>query len=224
VSHPATGESAIARLLEEARSGLDRVTVDDLAAAVAAGAMVVDIRPTEQRSVDGELPGAVVIDRNVLEWRLDPTSPHRLEQAEDPHRRIIVVCNEGYSSSLTASTLRRLGLPNATDLVGGFQEWLVMVDARQVEVEGGRNAARQGRSPEMDPVSFESAESFSLDDPGMYGIETVLAKKLGFPVGRDVVRGALVRDRAGGHTYFVTDEDLARYRQETTLTIDSSVP
>jgi rhodanese-related sulfurtransferase len=124
VSHRATDESAIARLLEEARSGLDRVTVEDLGAAVAAGAMVVDIRPTEQRTADGELPGAVVIDRNVLEWRLDPTSPHRLEEADDPQRRIIVVCNEGYSSSLAAHTLQKIGLPNATDLVGGVQEWL----------------------------------------------------------------------------------------------------
>jgi rhodanese-related sulfurtransferase len=124
VTQPATDGSAIANLLEEARAGLDRVRAEDLDAAVAAGAMVVDIRPSEQRSVDGDLPGAAVIDRNVLEWRLDPTSPHRLEEAADPQRRVIVVCNEGYSSSLAAHTLQQLGLDNATDLVGGFQEWL----------------------------------------------------------------------------------------------------
>ena len=70
------------------------------------------------------LAGALVIDRNVLEWRLDPTSPHRLAEADDPARRIVVVCNEGYSSSLAAATLRRLGVARATDLVGGYQAWL----------------------------------------------------------------------------------------------------
>ena len=77
----------------------------------------------EQRQRDGELPGSVVIDRSVLEWRLDPSSPHRLPIAGDPLRRIVLVCNEGYSSSLAARTLQRLGLVNATDLCGGFQAW-----------------------------------------------------------------------------------------------------
>jgi rhodanese-related sulfurtransferase len=116
--------SAISQLLDEARQGSERVLAQDLAAEVAAGALVVDIRPSEQRRLEGELPGAVVIDRNVLEWRLDPSSPHRLQQANDPHRRIILVCSQGYSSSLAAHTLRRLGLRNATDLVGGYQEWI----------------------------------------------------------------------------------------------------
>jgi rhodanese-related sulfurtransferase len=112
--------SAVDRLVEHAREGLDRVTAADLAAEMAAGALVVDIRPVEQRERDGELPGAVVIDRNVLEWRLDPSSPHRIpETAAD--RRIVLVCNEGYSSSLAARSLRDLGLGRATDLVGGFQ-------------------------------------------------------------------------------------------------------
>lgn len=116
--------SAIDRLLEECRATLDRVQPADLAAELAAGALVVDTRPFEQRERDGELPGAVVVDRNVLEWRLDPTCPYRLPIADDPRRRIVIVCNEGYSSSLAAHTLQRLGLPNATDLVGGFQAWL----------------------------------------------------------------------------------------------------
>jgi rhodanese-related sulfurtransferase len=115
--------SRIDALLAEARAGLDRVEPEDLAGEVTAGALVVDTRPADQRARDGALPGAVVVDRNVLEWRLDPTSPYRLAEASDPDRRIIVVCNEGFSSSLAAATLRRLGLSRATDLVGGFQAW-----------------------------------------------------------------------------------------------------
>lgn len=108
-------------LLDRARAGLDRVLPGDLAAESAAGAVVVDIRPVEQRHRDGEIPGAVVVDRNVLEWRLDPSCPHRLPIAVDSEVRYVVVCNEGYSSSLAAATLRELGLRRATDLVGGFQ-------------------------------------------------------------------------------------------------------
>ena len=115
--------SAVDALLAEARAGLDRVHPHELAAAVADGALVVDIRPVEQRRRDGDLPGAVVIDRNVLEWRLDPTCPHRIAQATDVDVRVVLVCNEGYGSSLAAATLRRLGLRRATDLVGGFQAW-----------------------------------------------------------------------------------------------------
>jgi rhodanese-related sulfurtransferase len=99
------------------------VPPEQLAAELAAGALVVDTRPLEQRRRDGELPGAIVVDRNVLEWRLDPTSPHRLVGFDDRDRRVIIVCNEGYSSSLAAHTLRRLGLSRATDLVGGYQGW-----------------------------------------------------------------------------------------------------
>lgn len=114
---------AIDLLLARARDGLDRVDPEDLPAEMAAGALVVDTRPVEQRLRDGELPGAVVIDRNVLEWRLDPTSPHRIPEAQ-ADRRVVVVCNEGYSSSLAAATLRLLGVHRATDLVGGYQAWL----------------------------------------------------------------------------------------------------
>lgn len=110
-------------MLAECRAGLDRVRPEQLAAEMAGGALVVDTRPVEQRERDGELPGAIVIDRNVLEWRLDPTSPDRLPGLDDPQRRVIVVCNQGYSSSLAAHTLRRLGLARATDLVGGYQAW-----------------------------------------------------------------------------------------------------
>ena len=114
---------AVERLLAEARRDLDRVEVSDLDAEVEAGALVVDIRPIEQRSRDGELPGALVVDRNVLEWRLDPSSPHCLPEA-DAEARVIVVCNEGYQSSLAAAALQRLGVRRATDLVGGYQALL----------------------------------------------------------------------------------------------------
>jgi rhodanese-related sulfurtransferase len=112
-------------LLADARAALPpRPTPAELPALVAGGALVVDIRPVEQRERDGELPGAVVIDRNVLEWRLDPTSPDRVPGAEDPDRQIVIVCNEGYASSLAAATLQQLGLRGATDLDGGYQALL----------------------------------------------------------------------------------------------------
>lgn len=115
--------SAIAELLESCRRDLVRVEPQELAAAMADGALVVDIRAREQRDREGDLPGAVVIDRNVLEWRLDPTSPDRIPEAS-ADVRVILVCNEGYSSTLAAHTLRQLGLPGATDLVGGFRAWI----------------------------------------------------------------------------------------------------
>ena len=116
--------SAIDSLLAAARAEFHRVQPADLADEMAGGALVVDIRPLEQRMGDGELSGAIVIDRNVLEWRLDASCPHHIPQMADVGRRVILVCNEGYSSSLAAATLRQLGLGNATDLVGGFQALL----------------------------------------------------------------------------------------------------
>ena len=121
-----SGALTINELLLESRVGLERVDPSHLEREMASGALVVDTRPVDQRDRDGELPGAVVIDRNVLEWRLDPSSPHRLPIADDPTRRIVVVCNEGYGSSLAAHTLQRLGLTGATDLIGGFQAWAAL--------------------------------------------------------------------------------------------------
>ncbi|HUR23534.1 MAG TPA: rhodanese-like domain-containing protein [Acidimicrobiales bacterium] len=118
-------------LLADVRAGLPpRPTAAELPALLDAGALIVDIRPSEQRERDGELPGAVVIDRNVLEWRLDPTSPHRIPGADDPDRHIVVVCNEGYASSLAAASLQLLGLRAATDLDGGFQAVLGQLRGR----------------------------------------------------------------------------------------------
>ena len=117
--------SAIARLLAESRRNLDRVKPEELAGEQAAGALIVDIRPEANRQAEGELPGAVVIDRNVLEWRLDPTSPDHIAQVDRADLRIVLVCNEGYASSLAASTLRLLGLSRATDLEGGYRAWQI---------------------------------------------------------------------------------------------------
>jgi rhodanese-related sulfurtransferase len=125
------GRAAIDRLLERARSGLDRVQPADLTSEVAAGALVIDTRPIEQRQRDGELPGALIIDRNVLEWRLDPTCPHHIAEADSATRRMIILCHEGYSSSLAAASLRQLGIERATDLVGGFQAWRRFCDQAQ---------------------------------------------------------------------------------------------
>jgi rhodanese-related sulfurtransferase len=113
---------SIDALLEQARAGLTRVTPAEAEAATRDGALLVDIRPVGLREADGEIPGALVIDRNVLEWRLAPTSDHRIPEV-DPGKTVILVCNEGYASSLAAATLQELGLPGATDLIGGFQAW-----------------------------------------------------------------------------------------------------
>ena len=112
--------------MAEAAAGLDRVQPEDLAAEVAAGALVVDIRPQESREAEGLMAGALVVGRNVLEWRLDPTSPDRLPEADDPDRRVVLFCNEGYASVLAAESLRRLGLHRATDLVGGYRAWRLL--------------------------------------------------------------------------------------------------
>lgn len=88
---------------------------------MAGGALVVDTRPLEQRQRDGDIEGAAVIERNVLEWRLDPHGKHHIEGASDPDRKVIIVCDEGYASSLAASSLLDIGRSNVTDLEGGFQ-------------------------------------------------------------------------------------------------------
>jgi len=112
---------SIDELLADSRAGLERIEPEDLARAVADGALLVDIRPVELRSRDGELSGAIVIDRNVLEWRLDPVSDHRLPEIASHDDTVVLVCDEGYASSLAAATLQTLGLHRATDLVGGYQ-------------------------------------------------------------------------------------------------------
>jgi rhodanese-related sulfurtransferase len=113
----------IDELLDRARRQLVRLEPEQAAIEVADGALLVDIRPADQRSLGGDVPGATVIDRNVLEWRLAPDSQWRIDAVGGPDVRVILLCNEGYSSSLAAATLKELGLVNVTDVIGGFQAW-----------------------------------------------------------------------------------------------------
>jgi rhodanese-related sulfurtransferase len=125
VTHPASappGSRSIAQLLAEARARLDRLSPLRASRAAREGAVLVDIRPAAQRAAEGEIPGALIVERNVLEWRFDPASDARLPQASYD-LRVIVVCSEGYTSSLAAAALLDLGVRQATDLDGGFQAW-----------------------------------------------------------------------------------------------------
>jgi rhodanese-related sulfurtransferase len=115
--------SATDELLARARMRLKRVDPAAARAAIDAGAVLVDIRAESQRERDGVVPGSVFVARNVLEWRCDPNGSHRDERVADPGRPLIVMCNEGYQSSLAAATLQELGHADATDLDGGFQAW-----------------------------------------------------------------------------------------------------
>jgi rhodanese-related sulfurtransferase len=110
-------------LLAGARSGLVRLTPIEAYTAFSQGALLVDTRPEALRVRDGVVPGAHVVERNVLEWRLDPRGAHRLPELERPAQPVIVLCDEGYASSLAAASLQRVGLPHATDVAGGFQAW-----------------------------------------------------------------------------------------------------
>ncbi len=114
--------ATVAGLLAAARTGLRRVGPHEALADWEEGAELIDIRGAEQIERDGALPGAWVVPRNVLEWRLDPASPYALPQLRDPEIELVVVCNEGYQSSLAAATLGLLGR-RASDLEGGFVAW-----------------------------------------------------------------------------------------------------
>jgi rhodanese-related sulfurtransferase len=114
---------SIDEVLAQARSRLSRLDPHQAQAAISAGALLVDIRPQAQRAAEGEVPGALIVERNVLEWRFDPASPSRLLQASGYDLHLIVMCSEGYTSSLAAACLQDLGLVNATDLAGGFRGW-----------------------------------------------------------------------------------------------------
>jgi rhodanese-related sulfurtransferase len=116
--------STIDDLLDEARGRLARLEPQAAARAMEAGALLVDTRYEAQRRAGGDIPGAVRIERNHLEWRLDPAAPTHIPEVTDHTRQVIVICQEGYSSSLAAAALQDLGLTNATDVVGGFEAWI----------------------------------------------------------------------------------------------------
>jgi rhodanese-related sulfurtransferase len=113
----------IDELLRESRARLDRLAAEGAHAAAHRGALLIDIRSECQREADGAVPGALCIPRNVLEWRLDPSSGHQDPSVGGLDRHVVLMCNEGYQSSLAAATLQTLGFARATDVVGGFQAW-----------------------------------------------------------------------------------------------------
>lgn len=139
MSRPA-GSCSIDQMLAQARSRLQRLTPAQAHDAVAAGALLVDIRPGWQRAAEGAVPGALLVERNHLEWRFDPACDARLPQATGYDVQVIVLCSEGYTSSLAADSLRTLGLHRATDVIGGFQAW----SARSLPVRAPRHGDISG--------------------------------------------------------------------------------
>ncbi|HKO28626.1 MAG TPA: rhodanese-like domain-containing protein, partial [Solirubrobacteraceae bacterium] len=116
--------TSAAEMLERAQARLNRLTPRQAEAAVRAGALLIDIRPASERHREGMVPGAKCIERNVLEWRCDPSSEWADPEAvADPQRPVILMCTAGYQSSLAAATLQRFGLEQATDVIGGFEAW-----------------------------------------------------------------------------------------------------
>ena len=119
-----TGVLSIEQILSAARARLKRLSPDEAHHATArTEAVLADIRPEGQRAAEGSIPGALIIERNVLEWRFDPASGSRLPIATDHDPQVIVFCSEGYASSLAAAALQDIGLHRATDIVGGFHAW-----------------------------------------------------------------------------------------------------
>jgi rhodanese-related sulfurtransferase len=110
-------------LVDRARRRIRRVGPREMRGVVADGGLVIDIRPAAQRSEEGPLPGAIVIERNVLEWRLDPTGSHKIPEVHDFDQPIVIVCSAGYASSLAAASLADLGFSRSADLVGGYTAW-----------------------------------------------------------------------------------------------------
>jgi rhodanese-related sulfurtransferase len=119
---PRPARRSIDQVLAEARQRLQRLTPDQAAAAHRDGAVLVDIRPQAQRAREGEIDSALIIERNVLEWRFDPSNDARLPIA-DYELPVIIFCSEGYTSSLAAAALQDLGVHRATDIIGGYQAW-----------------------------------------------------------------------------------------------------
>jgi rhodanese-related sulfurtransferase len=140
---PLRPPAAVDELLAQARGRLARLYPRAVLAAMHDGALLIDIRSEVQRGQDGVVPGSLFVPRNVLEWRCDPSSPHHDPRtAED--RQLILMCNEGYQSSLAAATLHQLGLTRTTDLVGGFQGWRA-AGLPIVQLDPGADSVSLGR-------------------------------------------------------------------------------
>jgi rhodanese-related sulfurtransferase len=122
---PPPGSRGVDEILVAARTRLRRLDPEQAHLAYRGGALLVDIRPAGQRAAHGTVPGALAVERNVLEWRFDPRCPARLPQAVDYDVPVVVLCQEGYTSSLAAATLQEIGLRRATDVVGGFAAWRI---------------------------------------------------------------------------------------------------
>jgi rhodanese-related sulfurtransferase len=141
------GARTIGEILTAARARLQRLTPQQAFGEVSGGAMLIDIRPTAQRATQGEIPGSAVVERNHLEWRLDPCCDARLPWVTGYDHRVIVFCVDGYTSSLAAAALQDLGLHRATDMIGGFRAWLAQdlpsapASARSVTLAPGAASA-----------------------------------------------------------------------------------
>ena len=120
--------SRIDAILDDARATLTRLSAEEVPAALARGALLVDIRPAAQRAAEGEVAGALIVERNVLEWRCDPTSDARMPQAVDDDVEWVILCSEGYTSSLAAASLKELSLHRATDVIGGYNALKVVLN------------------------------------------------------------------------------------------------
>jgi len=147
-----TPPRTIDEVLAEARGRLDRLTPEEAEAARAAGALVVDIRPAAQRAAEGELPFATVIERNVLEWRLDPSSDASLPVASHD-LEVVVLCQEGYTSSLAAASLQDLGIHRATDVIGGYAAWRAWLDEVPSSAEPSDDEPSDDAVPPTTPPS-----------------------------------------------------------------------
>jgi rhodanese-related sulfurtransferase len=126
VSTPAPSRRSIDEVLDDARRRLHRIGPERALLELHRGALLVDIRPDAQRRAEGEVAGSLVVERNVLEWRLDPRSDARIPRAGSYDLRVVVLCSEGYTSSLAAASLHDLGLTAATDVVGGVRAWAAL--------------------------------------------------------------------------------------------------
>jgi rhodanese-related sulfurtransferase/SAM-dependent methyltransferase len=198
---------SIDALLADARRGLRRVAPDEALYLARSGAVLVDIRPLEQRERDGLIPGALVIDRNVLEWRLDPKGDYR-DASVDSHQRVVIICNEGYSSSLAAATLQLLGR-DATDVIGGFQNWL----ACGLPIEPALAAARRQHWDQRYADAGATRVSWYQPEPTM---SLALIDHLQVPTTASVID-------VGGGASLLVDELLARgYADLTVLDVSST--